>query len=237
MELDLKNSWNRWAEKHKDPYLSVHRSSEKAQLDLIVQDIIKKMSLHKEEKLLDVGCGSGVLLSKLVKETEAIGIGIDFSEKEIEIAKDHFPHIQFHVGNAESIPFPDHTFDKILCYSVLHYIKDWRPAIRELLRMCRDGGMVLLGDLPSISHRYKLYWDYLKKVPRIFLHLSLLRKSLEYREATPWYWMDLKAICRYLDTLGVKGEILPQPEGHRQYGGNTANYRLDILVRKGSLYP
>jgi ubiquinone/menaquinone biosynthesis C-methylase UbiE len=114
MELDLKNSWNRWAEKHKDPCLSVHRSSDKKHLDIIVQDIIRKLSLRRGESLLDFGCGSGVLLSELVKETEAIGIGIDFSEKEIEIAKDHFPHIQFHVGNAESIPFPDINFLRYL---------------------------------------------------------------------------------------------------------------------------
>jgi len=234
MEPNLRDSWNRWANKHRDPYLSVHRSSEKKQLDIIVKDIIKKLSLEKGQRLLDVGCGSGVLLSELVKETEIFGIGIDFSEKQIEIAKNYFHHIQFLYGNIDMIPFSDATFDKILCYSVLHCIKNWKPAIDEILRVCRNGGIILLGDLPSVSHRYKLYWDYLKKMPKILLHLSLIKKSLEYRGATPWYWMDLKAICDYLDKLGVKSKILPQPKGHRQFGGSTGNYRFDIVVQKGT---
>jgi ubiquinone/menaquinone biosynthesis C-methylase UbiE len=233
MELDLKESWNRWAEKHPNPYLSVHRSSDKEQLKIIVQDVGEKLSLKKGERLLDAGCGSGVLLSKLVNEFGIIGVGIDFSEKEIGVAKSHFPQIIFYIGAVETIPFPDQSFDKVLCYSALHYLKDWKPAVLELFRVCREGGKMLLGDLPSISHRYRLYWEYLKRIPQVIFNLKLLRRNLEYREATPWFWMDLKEICRYLETLGAQGEILSQPKGHKQYGGITENYRFDILVQKG----
>jgi ubiquinone/menaquinone biosynthesis C-methylase UbiE len=233
MELDLKESWNHWAEKHPDPYLSVHRSSDRGQLKIIFQDVAKKLSLKKGERLLDAGCGSGVLLSKLVDEFGIIGAGIDFSEKEIGIAKSHFPQIPFQIGTVESIPFPDRSFDKVLCYGALLYLKDWKPAVLELFRVCREGGKILLGDLPSTSHRYRLYWEYLKKIPQVVFNLTLLRRSLEYREATPWYWMDLKEICRYLETLGAQGDILSQPKGHKQYGGITGNYRFDILAQKG----
>lgn len=233
MEGNLKESWNRWADKHRDPYLSVHRSPEKSQLDLIVQDVIKKLSLRGGEDLIDVGCGSGVLLSELVKETGAIGKGIDFSEKEIDIAKAHFPQILFRVGSVEEIPFPDQSFDKVLCYGVLLYVENWKPALHELLRVCRNGGRILLGDLPSIRHRSKLYWEYLKKAPMAIFHWNILKNIFQYREGTPWYWMDLESIVHYLESLGLKAEILHQPKGHHQYGGVTGNYRLDILAQKG----
>lgn len=232
--LDFKDSWNQWAEKHRDPYLSVHRSSNREQLGIIAQDVIQKLSLKKGETLLDAGCGSGVLLSELVKLTGAIGRGIDFSEKEIEIAKSYSPSIPFEVASVESIPFPANSFDKVLCYGVLLYIEDWRPALQELLRVCKEEGVILLGDLPSVEHRFHLYWEYLKKVPKVFLHWNILKNVFQYREGTPWYWMDLKSIVKHLESLGYEGDILPQPKGHRQYGGATGQYRFDILVKKGS---
>jgi ubiquinone/menaquinone biosynthesis C-methylase UbiE len=236
MELDLKESWNRWAEKHPDPYLSVQRSSNRGELKIIVQDVGKKLSLKKGERLLDAGCGSGVLLSKLVNEFNIIGAGIDFSEKEIGIAKSQFPNIPFEVGSVESIPFPDHSFDKVLCYGVLLYVKEWKLALQELLRVCKEGGMILLGDLPSISHRSKLYWEYLKKVPRGILHWDHLKNIFQYRGTAHWYWLDLESIVQYLKSLGWEGEILSQPKGHKQYGGITGNYRFDILVQKGATH-
>jgi ubiquinone/menaquinone biosynthesis C-methylase UbiE len=231
--MDPRDSWNRWAEKHQDPFLSVHRSSDKEQLVPIVKDVIMKMSLQRGEGLLDAGCGSGVLLSELVRVAGIKGSGIDFSEEQIEIAKTHFPHIQFQVGTVESIPFPDQSFDKVLCYGVLLYLEKWKPALHELLRVCNKGGVILLGDLPSMRHRSKLYWEYLKRIPKVFFRWDILRNMFSYREATPWYWMNLESMVRYLESLGTKAEILNQPRGHRQYGGVTGNYRLDILIKKG----
>lgn len=232
--IDRRESWNRWAEKHPDPFLSVHRSSDRKQLDPIVKDIREKLSLRKGEKLLEAGCGSGVLISELVRVVEVIGTGIDFSEKEIKIAENAFPHIPFRVATIESIPFPDQSFDKVLCYGVLLYLEDWKPALLELLRVCKGGGRILLGDLPSIRHRSKLYLEYVKKVPKLIFRWDVLKNMFSYREATPWYWMDLESMVRYLESLGLKAEILHQPKGHHQYGGVTGNYRLDILVTKGT---
>ena len=229
-----KDSWDRWAERHGDPLLSVHRSPDRTCLNPIVEDVIGKLSLQKRETLLDVGCGSGVLLSELVKKAEIVGTGIDFAEKQIEIAKVHFPQISFQVGSVESIPFPDQSFDKVLCYGVLLYIEDWKPALHELVRVCKTGGMILLGDLPSIRHRSKLYWEYLKKVPKAIFRWNILKNMFSYREATPWYWMDLESMVHYIGSLGYQAEILRQPKGHRQYGGVTGNYRLDILIKKGT---
>jgi ubiquinone/menaquinone biosynthesis C-methylase UbiE len=234
MVINPRDSWNRWAERHQDPFVSVHRSSDSRKLDPIVEDIVRKLSLKKGERFLDVGCGSGVLLSELVKRAEIAGMGIDFAKKEIEIAKANFPHLPFQIGSVESIPFPDQAFDKILCYSVFHYIVEWKPALQELLRVCKDGGMILLGDLPSVRHRSKLYWEYLKKVPRVIIHWDILKNVFQYRKGTPWYWIDLGSIVHYLASLGWDGEILNQPKGHHQYGGATGKYRFDILVKKGN---
>jgi len=201
---------------------------------MIVKDVMKKLSLQKGERLLDVGCGSGVLLSELVRKAEIVGMGMDFSEKEIEIARNCFPHVPFQMGSVELIPFPDQFFDKVLCYGVLLYVENWKPGLHELLRICKDGGMILLGDLPSIRHRSKLYWEYFKRIPRAIFRWDILKNMFSYREATPWYWMDLECMVRYIESLGYQAEILRQPNGHHQYGGVTGNYRLDIVVTKGT---
>ena len=132
---DYKKRWEEWVGKNPDLFESVERSPDLSQLEIGVKDIIKKLSLNKSDKLLDVGCGSGKLLSELVRKTGAAATGLDFSERQIEIAMRTFPDIKCVIGAAESLPMADHSFSKVLCYSVFHYVLEWKKAVREFLRV------------------------------------------------------------------------------------------------------
>jgi ubiquinone/menaquinone biosynthesis C-methylase UbiE len=85
----------------------------------------------KGETLLDVGCGSGISTSVWT----CACTGIDPSAKLIEIAKKKCPKAKFQVGNAEELPFPDNSFDVILCVTAIHNFKDLRKAIGEFKRV------------------------------------------------------------------------------------------------------
>lgn len=98
--------------------------------------------------LLDVGCGDGYRTSKLQSSTIRI-TGIDKNEAAIEVARTRLPTADFRVSEAESIPFPDRTFDHIFSFSSLQYTA--RPKVlSECARVLkRDGTAAFVENLES----------------------------------------------------------------------------------------
>jgi ubiquinone/menaquinone biosynthesis C-methylase UbiE len=88
----------------------------------------------KTEKLLDVGCGSGISTSVWSCDCT----GIDPSEKLIGIAKKNYPKKKFLVGKAEELPFPDRSFDIVICVTSIHNFDDVRKGIFEMKRVGKD---------------------------------------------------------------------------------------------------
>jgi len=97
------------------------------------------------DKVLDLGCGNGRLYPHLQKGVEYIGV--DNSEKLIEIAKQAHPEAKFQVTDSLSLPFQDNTFDKIYCIAVLHHIpsKELRQEfLQEAKRVLKPKGILIL---------------------------------------------------------------------------------------------
>ena len=98
-----------------------------------------------DEKVLDVGCGTGSLTFRLAARGTARSIsGIDYSAPYIDYAKQRSadPRIEFRVGDACSLPFPDGSFDRVLALLVLHFVAQPEQAIAEMCRVTRPGGTV-----------------------------------------------------------------------------------------------
>jgi tRNA (uracil-5-)-methyltransferase TRM9 len=108
------------------------------------------------EKVLDLGCGNGrffeVLKDKerffeVLKDKEVDYIGVDFSEKLIEIAKKRFPEAKFQVADALNLPFPNSFFDKVYSIAVFHHIpsKEFRQRfLKEIRRVLKPEGLLIL---------------------------------------------------------------------------------------------
>jgi SAM-dependent methyltransferase len=70
--------------------------------------------------------------------------GLDFSVQAVELASRLVPKARFQQGNAQSLPFPDASFDSVLCgYGVMH-LPDPEAALREMRRVLRPGSRVAL---------------------------------------------------------------------------------------------
>ena len=123
--------WERVAHKYDSVWSSSTRQFIPRLLD--AADVSGKMST------LDVGCGPGYI-SAAAAERGAIPIGLDFSAEMIAIAKKMFPRIEFRPGDAQSLPFPDATFDRVVANFALLHLTDPERACSEAARVLKPGG-------------------------------------------------------------------------------------------------
>jgi len=110
--------WDHWAREHPDLLLSVERGPDVEQTRLIARDVAAKLELGPEDDLLDVGCGSGLLLSLLRTRCRS-AVGVDFASGQLVLGRRHFPELPF-AAAAEQLPFAEGRFSRILCYGVWH---------------------------------------------------------------------------------------------------------------------
>jgi ubiquinone/menaquinone biosynthesis C-methylase UbiE len=100
--------------------------------------------------VLDIGCGTGEFERLVLSEhPEQRMVGIDLSAKMLEIARQKcqaYPNITFCAASASALPFPDHTFDMIVSASALHYFDQPELSLREMRRVLKPGGSVVIID-------------------------------------------------------------------------------------------
>jgi len=97
------------------------------------------------DKVLDLGCGNGRFF-EFLKDKDIHYIGVDFSEKLVEIAKEKYPKVKFQVADALNLPFPNNYFDKIYSIAVLHHIPSEKFRIQffeEARRILKPNGFFI----------------------------------------------------------------------------------------------
>src|SRR5258708_6321827 len=93
--------------------------------------------------VLDVGCGTGHLAGELMQRGYTAW-GADLSDAMVEYAREHYSRDRFRVGDIEQIPFPDNTFDAVMCLGVMEYLEKDEPALREMWRVLKPGGRAVI---------------------------------------------------------------------------------------------
>ncbi|CAI8182904.1 MAG: putative methyltransferase [Formosa sp. Hel1_33_131] len=122
------------------------------------ENLILLLDPKKNERILDLGCGSGQLtfkINELAKET----IGIDQSQEMIDAAKLKFNKIEFLVGDAEDFKFNE-QFDSIFSNATLHWVKNYKRAIKCMFENLKVNGKIVLefggkGNVQTIVNQLK----------------------------------------------------------------------------------
>ncbi len=116
-------------------------------------------------KGLDVGCGTGVLATRLAQAGYQMS-GIDPSDGMLDVLRARMPEIEAVQASGTEIPFEDDSFDLVLTVAVMHHIADpgdVRRTLIEMVRVARPGGRVLVWD----HNPRNPYWGRLMaKVPQ-----------------------------------------------------------------------
>ncbi len=109
------------------------------------------------ERVLDVGCGSGAVTRAIAKRvgSRGLAVGLDPSPALLAVARELAQQagvgdcVEFHEGNALRLPFPDSSFDAVVCVTVLSHVPKGEAAIPELVRVLRPGGRLGVFDLDT----------------------------------------------------------------------------------------
>lgn len=109
----------------------------------------RRLGLSRVRDALDVGCGAGHWGRTLWPHTPpgARWIGVDPEEEFLELARQAGNgRAEYRRATAESLPFPDDSFDLVTCQLVLIHVRDATEALREMTRVLRPGGVLLAAE-------------------------------------------------------------------------------------------
>ena len=124
-------------------------------------------------KVLDVGCGGGFSCEFLAARGAVVS-GVDQSQACIDAARTHALSqgwiIDYQQGVAEQLPYPDCTFDVVICVDVLEHVADLKQTINEIDRVLKPGGFF---GFDTVNRTFKskviMIWlleDLLQEIPR-----------------------------------------------------------------------
>ena len=100
--------------------------------------------------LLDVGCGTGHHLAGMRERGFEVA-GVDGSEEMLEHARLNNPGADIRRADVEAIPFPDASFDFVVCREVLRYLPGSAACIQEMARVLKPGGVCLATATPVLN--------------------------------------------------------------------------------------
>lgn len=108
------------------------------------QVMLNETSVGSGTHILDAGCGGGGA-TLLAAQRGAQVSAVDASEKLIQFARGRVPEVDFRVGDIESLPYEDDSFDVVFAANSVQYAGDRVKALREFGRVCRPDGRIVAG--------------------------------------------------------------------------------------------
>ena len=182
---------------------------------------------HRNERLLEVGCGIGTDLVRFAKGGARV-TGIDLAEKSIELARQNFIHAGLvdglRVADGAAMPFDDEEFDVVYAHAVLQYAADPNRIVGECRRVLRPGGTAVF----MVYNRHS-WLHALSKVMKV---------ELEHADAPVLRLFSTREYQRLLDTFR-EVRIVPErfPVASRLHGGWKGALYNGLFVGTFNLLP
>jgi len=119
----------------------------------IRNQLYRRARLLRAIRVLDVGCGTGVITHELAQRTRGTVTGLDHNRAMLEFAREHDVEAHYEWGNALQLPYPDQHFEIVTCHLLLLWVQDPECAVNEMARVTCRGGSVLICAEPDYGGR------------------------------------------------------------------------------------
>jgi len=192
-------------------------------------------AVHRGQRVLDVGCGTGALTGELVARLGPASVAaVDPSESFVDATRTRHPGIDVRQATAERLPFADDAFDAVLAQLVVHFMKDPVGGLVEMGRVTRPGGVVAacVWDHGGSQGPLRLFWDAARELdPGIDdeSHLAGTREGhlVELFEAAGLAEIEASALSVSLEHPTFDGWWEPFTRGVGPAGGYLASLDPD----------
>jgi malonyl-CoA O-methyltransferase len=142
-KLKLKRLYDETAVFYDKRYTEIQRAKHR----VVLKYLPKRMN-----RVLDLGCGTGLLLRELCKRGKLV-IGVDVSEGMLRKAKVRNETVNLMVADADNLPFRDGIFDCVVSVTLLQNMPDPAHTVREFARVLKRKG---LGILTSLKRKHSI---------------------------------------------------------------------------------
>lgn len=117
--------------------------------------LVDAAGVRRRHNVLDVACGTGVVAREAADRLAGQGrvVGLDFNEAMLAVARRLRPEIEWVHGDATDLPFPDASFDAVLCQSALMFFGDRIRALQEMGRVLSRDGTVAVQVWASLNEQ------------------------------------------------------------------------------------
>lgn len=149
--------------------------------------ISKQIQLNHAKRILEAGCGTGVITTELQSYTSAIIHGVDIRQDFIILAQLNSSSQYFTCGDVFFLPYPINTFDISFCHFFLLWLVDPVKGIAEMCRVTKPGGYIVALAEPDYNGRID-YPPPLEELGRI------QGEALKYQGADPYIGRRLAKI-------------------------------------------
>lgn len=105
------------------------------------------LNINRSIKVLDVGCGLGILASELARQYPNCEIhGVEFSAEQLQEAQHNLPNVFLLQGDAHELPYEAHTFDVVYCRYLLEHVKSPLKVLQEMYRVLKPYGRAFVQE-------------------------------------------------------------------------------------------
>lgn len=129
----------------------------------VAAEFVRRLDVPAGRRWLDVGCGTGALSEAVLTTDPARLVGVDTSEQFLAAARRRIGdrRASFLVGDAQSLPLPDHDVDAVVSGLALNFVPEPRRAVAEFARVARPGGTIAayVWDYAEGMAVIRHFWD------------------------------------------------------------------------------
>ncbi len=147
----------------------------------VLDRILAAIGPTESMTLLDVGCGPGILVAAAAAAVREV-VAFDLTPKMLEKAQQRCHeagrhNVRFELGRAEALPFAAKSFDAVATRATLHHFPDPQQVVREMARVVRPDGKLVLADIVSAEDTAEADLHNALEVLRDPTHVRMLSAS------------------------------------------------------------
>lgn len=173
--------------------------------DISARRILLRASGLKKGHVLDVGIGGCACMARFLAQRGFDVVGVDHSTQAVHEARKegrggYRGRFEARLADAERLPFRDGEFDVVFSYHTMHHAKNIKRVMREMFRVCKAGGKMLVADMNERGRRkYKHFLDagiLLQRVERCLRNLGLKIRKIEAKYDTLFVCQKVVRKCK-----------------------------------------